>query len=114
MICDNAKKLGKMGGDKPPVYCLLACCFPVVGIFLLRQTAREQYGIEVNFKPLQNHFKFRFIVIIFIETMSHVNHFIQGDTMGDAVCSVCCAALVNCQTAAEIKARTGGGAPAAE
>ena len=54
------------------------------------------------------------ILIIFIEIMSHVNHFIQGDTMGDAVCSVCCAALVNCQTAAEIKARTGGGAPAAE
>ena len=46
--------------------------------------------------------------------MSHVNHFIQGDTMGDAVCSVCCAALVNCQTAAEIKARAGGGAPVAE
>ena len=52
--------------------------------------------------------------MIFVQMMSHVNNFIQGDTMGDAVCSLCCAALVNCQTAAEIKARTGGGAPAAE
>ena len=64
MICDNAKKLGKMGGDKPPVYCLLACCFPVVGIFLLRQTAREQYGIEVIFWPYQNHFRFRFWMLL--------------------------------------------------
>ena len=48
MICDNAKKLGKLGGDKPPVYCLIAAFFPLLGIFLLRQTAREQYGIEVG------------------------------------------------------------------
>jgi hypothetical protein len=48
MICSNAKGLGKMGDDKPPIYCLIAACFPVVGIFLLRQTARESYGIEVN------------------------------------------------------------------
>ena len=54
------------------------------------------------------------IIIICIRILSYANNFIQGDTMGDAVCSLCCAALVNCQTAAEIKARTGGGAPAAE
>ena len=47
MICANAKALGKMPDDKPPLYCVLACCIPVLGIFLLRQTARENYGIEV-------------------------------------------------------------------
>ena len=50
MICANAKALGKMPDDKPPVYCLLACCLPVLGIFFLRQTARENYGIEVMVK----------------------------------------------------------------
>lgn len=82
MICSNAKALGKMEPDKPPLYCLIACCFPVLGIFLLRNTAREKYGIE-------------------------------GDTINDAICSVCCAACVNCQTASEVKAR-GGAAPAEE
>ena len=47
MICANAKALGKLEPDKPPIYCLLACCVPIVGIYLLRQTARETYGIEV-------------------------------------------------------------------
>merc|ERR1712018_885154 len=46
MICSNAKGLGKLGGEQPPWYCLLATFFPIVGIFLLRQHARETYGIE--------------------------------------------------------------------
>lgn len=28
------------------MYCLLACCFPIGGIYLLRAKAREAYGIE--------------------------------------------------------------------
>ena len=48
MICANAKALGKMEPDKPPIYCLLACFVPIAAIYLLRQTARENYGIEVR------------------------------------------------------------------
>ena len=44
MICSNASGLEENGG----LYCLLACCCPIVGVFLLRQKAREKYGIEVN------------------------------------------------------------------
>ena len=54
MICANAKALGKMEPDKPPIYCLIATFIPIVGIFLLRQTARETYGIEVTL-DLQKH-----------------------------------------------------------
>ena len=32
---------------------------------------------------------------------------LQGDTANDVLCTLCCPACVNCQTAAEIKARTG-------
>ena len=44
MICSNASGLEENGG----LYCLLACCCPIVGVFLLRQKAREKYGIEVK------------------------------------------------------------------
>jgi len=71
MICSNASGLEENGG----LYCLLACCCPIVGVFLLRQKAREKYGIE-------------------------------GDMMNDLLCTCCCGACVNCQTAAEIKARS--------
>ena len=54
MICANAKALGKLEPDKPPIYCLIATFIPIVGIFLLRQTARETYGIEVTL-DLQKH-----------------------------------------------------------
>ena len=33
---------------------------------------------------------------------------LQGDMVNDILCSVCCPTCVNCQTAAEIKARSGG------
>ncbi|TRY63546.1 hypothetical protein TCAL_08303 [Tigriopus californicus] len=32
---------------------------------------------------------------------------IEGDTTKDVLCSCCCSACVNCQTASEIKAREG-------
>jgi Cys-rich protein (TIGR01571 family) len=62
--------LGKSG----ILYCLLSCICPCIPLFLLRDTARERYGIE-------------------------------GGTCGDAMATVFCGACVNCQTAAEIKAR---------
>jgi len=71
MICNNATGLDENGC----LYCLLACCCPVLAICLLRQKARERYGIE-------------------------------GDAATDLLCSCCCGVCVNCQTAAEIKARS--------
>lgn len=46
LICKNASDLG----ESTPLYCLLACCIPTLGIFMLRQRAREMYGIEVSFE----------------------------------------------------------------
>ena len=66
MICANAKALGKLEPDKPPIYCLLACCVPVVGIYLLRQTARETYGIEViNEEDVVSYFDTFFMLHIY-------------------------------------------------
>ena len=115
MICDNAKKLGKLGGDKPPVYCLIAAFFPLLGIFLLRQTAREQYGIEVGIKEtFKSLLNFNKLLLFFRKNFfntSNVFISLQGDMINDVICSVCCGACVNCQTAAEIKARNGGAPP---
>ena len=43
LMCKNASDLEESVG----LYALLACCCPVVGVFLLRQKARTLYGIEV-------------------------------------------------------------------
>merc|ERR1712241_616023 len=42
LVKRNADDLGKPGF----LYCLLSCCIPCVPIFILRQEAREKYGIE--------------------------------------------------------------------
>merc|ERR1719232_99489 len=42
MVCDNAKRLG----ESWPLYCVLAYCFPVCTIFMIRKKTREKYGIE--------------------------------------------------------------------
>ena len=70
LIMRNGDDLGRSG----LACCLVGCFLPCVSIFLLRQEARERYGID-------------------------------GTTANDALCSCCCGALVNCQTAAEIKER---------
>ena len=58
MICSNAKGLG----EPDCLYCLLACCCPIVGVFLLRQKARERYGIEVS-KELESFIKLNIMYI---------------------------------------------------
>ena len=45
LVYRNANDLGKSGC----LYALLACFFPCIPLFLLRDSARERYGIEVRF-----------------------------------------------------------------
>ena len=42
LICSNARGLGKSG----LIYNILGCFLPCLPVFLLRQNAREKYGIE--------------------------------------------------------------------
>merc|ERR1719228_809003 len=71
LVYQNAEGLQKPG----ILWGLLSCFVPCIPIMILRNEARNQYGIE-------------------------------GSVAGDAVCSWCCTACVNCQTGAEIKQRT--------
>ena len=42
LICSKARALGKSG----LIYNILGCFLPCLPVFLLRQNAREKYGIE--------------------------------------------------------------------
>ena len=53
LACKNANDLG----ESVPFYCCLICICSPIGICMLRQAARNKYGIEVGQVYLRSHTK---------------------------------------------------------